>query len=329
MASRTDYYAFGSLLPGRHYSSDAYKFGFNGQEMDNEVNDAPGTSYNAEFWQYDSRLGRRWNLDPKGDPSISFYATFSLNPIMYADPYGDSVKFGGFRDKINAFFGKMFNKDFREKFKGWKESDDMHTFRKDRSSDRRLVNASRMQLPNVGANDAFDVPYGRGFGIGDISSKGLRFTATSLSIPFQLGFSIGKLSIGGISGIGIAFYNLFSAENIGWGTANRISFHNGRNMLSWGVGDYNNYNMFGQSLENSPFGAAKIHPRDALIGLRVGQGQQLRSVAFIDILGEVSTKARQYHMHINLVKEKRRPRTIGGPENTLNFSNPYPLFTRP
>ena len=33
-------------------------------EMDNEVNNITGSSYTAEFWQYDSRLGRRWNVDP-------------------------------------------------------------------------------------------------------------------------------------------------------------------------------------------------------------------------------------------------------------------------
>src|SRR5690606_18721571 len=40
-----------------------YKYGFNGQEKDNEVY-GDGNSYTAEFWQYDPRLGRRWNVDP-------------------------------------------------------------------------------------------------------------------------------------------------------------------------------------------------------------------------------------------------------------------------
>ena len=40
-----------------------YRFGFNGQELDNELS-GKGNSYTAEYWQYDSRLGRRFNVDP-------------------------------------------------------------------------------------------------------------------------------------------------------------------------------------------------------------------------------------------------------------------------
>ena len=41
--------------PNRHESSDKYRYGFQGQEKDNEVYGSTGTSYTAEFWQYDSR----------------------------------------------------------------------------------------------------------------------------------------------------------------------------------------------------------------------------------------------------------------------------------
>jgi hypothetical protein len=61
-------------------------------EMDKEVFGSTGTSYTAEFWQYDSRIGRRWNLDPKPNPAISQYATFALNPIWYSDVLGDTLK---------------------------------------------------------------------------------------------------------------------------------------------------------------------------------------------------------------------------------------------
>jgi hypothetical protein len=44
----------------------------------------------AEFWEYDSRIGRRWNLDPVVSPWESQYATFHNNPIALSDPYGDS-----------------------------------------------------------------------------------------------------------------------------------------------------------------------------------------------------------------------------------------------
>jgi hypothetical protein len=80
-----------SSLPFAKRMSNAYPYGFNGMERSDEVSGS-GNSYTAEFWQYDSRLGRRWNQDPRPVTSISPYATFQNNPVMYSDPYGDSVK---------------------------------------------------------------------------------------------------------------------------------------------------------------------------------------------------------------------------------------------
>jgi RHS repeat-associated protein len=87
--SYSDYYPFGSLMPGRNSGSEAYRYGFGGQEMDNEVNSVTGGSYTAEFWQYDSRLGRRWNIDPIKVAYESPYAAFRNNPITFNDPNGD------------------------------------------------------------------------------------------------------------------------------------------------------------------------------------------------------------------------------------------------
>lgn len=47
-------------------------------------------SYTAEFWQYDARLGRRWNIDPMfaDKPWMSPYHAFSNKPILNVDPSG-------------------------------------------------------------------------------------------------------------------------------------------------------------------------------------------------------------------------------------------------
>ncbi len=89
VVSATGYESFGSLLPGRNWSSELARFGFGGQLKDNEVYCHEGTSYTAEFWQYDPRTGRRWNLDPVVKPWQSGYGAFSLNPIWRVDPNGD------------------------------------------------------------------------------------------------------------------------------------------------------------------------------------------------------------------------------------------------
>ncbi len=92
VVSATGYESFGSLLPGRNWSSELAHFGFGGQLKDNEVYGHEGTSYTAEFWQYDPRVARRWNLDPMSRSCESPYAAFSNNPIVLVDPNGLKVK---------------------------------------------------------------------------------------------------------------------------------------------------------------------------------------------------------------------------------------------
>ena len=87
--SASDYYPFGQLLTDGNYSSGDYRFGFNSQEKDDEIY-GQGNSYSAEFWQYDARLGRRWNVDPmtNEEPGWSPYRAFYDNPIRFIDPTG-------------------------------------------------------------------------------------------------------------------------------------------------------------------------------------------------------------------------------------------------
>jgi hypothetical protein len=59
----------------------------NGQEKDTDI-DAHHTT--ALYWEYDSRIGRRWNLDPIENIGESGYACFGNNPIYYNDINGDT-----------------------------------------------------------------------------------------------------------------------------------------------------------------------------------------------------------------------------------------------
>ncbi|RKN76826.1 RHS repeat domain-containing protein [Ulvibacterium marinum] len=58
-----DYYPFGQLLPGRHGNSTDYRYGFQGQEMDNEIK-GEGNSLNYTFRMHDPRVGRFFAVDP-------------------------------------------------------------------------------------------------------------------------------------------------------------------------------------------------------------------------------------------------------------------------
>ncbi len=77
------------LMPGRNYNAPDYRFGFNGMEKDDEITGVTGSHYTSTFWEYDSRLGRRWNIDPVVKPWISPYASYGDNPILFVDPFGD------------------------------------------------------------------------------------------------------------------------------------------------------------------------------------------------------------------------------------------------
>ena len=46
------------------------------------------------FWEYDSRTGRRWNVDPVVIPSISPYLSFGSNPIFFKDLLGNILEVG-------------------------------------------------------------------------------------------------------------------------------------------------------------------------------------------------------------------------------------------
>ncbi len=64
LLSAQDYEPFGSLLPGRNYSSDSYRFGYQGQEKDDEMHGATGTNYAFTYRIHDPRIGRFLSIDP-------------------------------------------------------------------------------------------------------------------------------------------------------------------------------------------------------------------------------------------------------------------------
>ncbi len=118
-------------MPGREYTSQSvggYRFGFNSQEQDDEIY-GKGNASSAEFWEYDARLGRRWNIDPEVKIWESSYNCFSGNPILYCDPNGDDVKYNKVGDRFRIFFGRILNKDFRKEFKELKKSENLYIFK--------------------------------------------------------------------------------------------------------------------------------------------------------------------------------------------------------
>ena len=88
------------------YCTGGYEFGFNGQEKDQEIFNNQSTT-TAMFWEYDGRIGRRWNIDPVVKSWQSTYVCFSDNPIIRIDPNGDDDFFdiyGNFKGHTETKF---------------------------------------------------------------------------------------------------------------------------------------------------------------------------------------------------------------------------------
>jgi RHS repeat-associated protein len=120
VVSATDYYPFGMTMPGRSFSSNAYRYGFNGMEKDDEVKGS-GNSYTTYFRKYDPRLGRWLSPDPVHHTFESPYVAMHNNPISYNDPNGDCatcisgaivgalVEFGGIMAEHIFIQGRTFS----------------------------------------------------------------------------------------------------------------------------------------------------------------------------------------------------------------------------
>ena len=76
ISQNNDYYPFGSLVPNRHSSSPVYRYGFQGQEKDDELK-GEGNSWNYTFRMHDPRIGRFFAVDPL-ESQYAFYSPYQF-----------------------------------------------------------------------------------------------------------------------------------------------------------------------------------------------------------------------------------------------------------
>ena len=81
------------LVPNRHSSSDAYRYGFQGQEKDDEIK-GEGNSLNFKYRMHDTRVGRFFAVDPltKQYPWNSPYAFSENKVIQYIELEGLEIR---------------------------------------------------------------------------------------------------------------------------------------------------------------------------------------------------------------------------------------------
>lgn len=83
VVSYSDYYPYGMVMPNRSASSGDYRYGFQDQEMDDEIKGA-NNSLNYKYRMHDPRVGRFFAVDPLAPkyPHNSPYA-FSENRVIH------------------------------------------------------------------------------------------------------------------------------------------------------------------------------------------------------------------------------------------------------
>jgi RHS repeat-associated protein len=108
MMGAQGYEPFGSLLPGRNYSASSYRFGFQGQEKDDEIHGATGTSYAFEYRMHDPRVGRFLSIDPLAAkyPWNSPYAFAENKVIKFIELEGleTSINYGDLQSGMAATY---------------------------------------------------------------------------------------------------------------------------------------------------------------------------------------------------------------------------------
>ncbi len=87
MPITSSYSPFGTVLYGRNWSSEAYRYGFNGKEKEEDI---ASNDYDFGARIYDGRLGRWWSVDPliTLQASWSSYKAFYNNPTLNIDRDG-------------------------------------------------------------------------------------------------------------------------------------------------------------------------------------------------------------------------------------------------
>ncbi len=229
------------LMPGRNGSQDEYRYGYQGSEKENEIVE---NDYSTHYRLLDTRIGRWFSLDPVTQSWQSPYCSMDNNPIALNDPLGNVVEYGtsntGIFKKIGrwarSLFLRLFNKNFRAEFNRRKNDVDasgnpithIMTFDKDA---RRLRDGGEQREFINGSDNFKEHNKLWVFGKERAQSHGHEDPTPQTPeklITFKLNWPKIKVRWGAINDLS------------GDGGPNRISF------ISWGLGDWRNYNFFFQ-----------------------------------------------------------------------------------
>ncbi len=87
----SSYYSYGMEMPGRTFTAQSYRYGYQGSEQAPEYKQAGGNVYTTFFRTLDSRLGRWSTPDVVSQPWQSPYCSMDNNPVALVDLWGASA----------------------------------------------------------------------------------------------------------------------------------------------------------------------------------------------------------------------------------------------
>ncbi|MBU1720108.1 MAG: hypothetical protein KKA07_13665 [Bacteroidetes bacterium] len=141
------FHPFGSIMPGRNFNAGEYRYGFNGQEKDDEITGVTGSHLDFGARIYDSRLARWLSVDPERTkfPSLSPFSFAADNPVFFLDKGGRVIiAYSESAEDVEAFFGAVFtNWDVMKQYV--KVTTDQHgntVYSIDKKNFRAFVNAA-------------------------------------------------------------------------------------------------------------------------------------------------------------------------------------------
>ena len=154
------------LVPNRHGSSNSYRYGFNGQEKDDEIK-GEGNSLDFGERLFDPRVGRWWSTDNYLKPWLSPYQFASNNPVNNLDPDGnDEIHFYYRTQQMLGSDGKAFT--VLTLASEIIKNDQEHTFfmHSPTGATTQFHPFQNNRLPNQGSTAAYDnqLPMSQGIG---------------------------------------------------------------------------------------------------------------------------------------------------------------------
>jgi RHS repeat-associated protein len=196
----SDYYPFGMQMPGREFSLEEYRYGYQGSEKDNELA-GEGNMYTTHFRALDTRIGRWLSVDPKVSelPWQSSYCSMDNNPLFYNDPVGDKVIYG--RGDVDKKTKRRIKKQVKARIKSDLRFADQHKrYRGDRENDiiysdkTNFIEADGKRT-NISAETVFEAQQVTNVRQGGSTDLHVAWNTNTLTLPKEISFDTHATSI--------------------------------------------------------------------------------------------------------------------------------------